>query len=773
MAQNAFIVYATYRIIEGKANVYLFGKLENGQSFLAICPFRPYFMIKTADTSKTKEITNVDAEETEITNFRGEALSRITLDLPKDVKALRDILQQKEVRCYEADIPFVTRFLIDHNIRGSMTIEGESKKGNVVGVIYESPTIAPSVWVPKLSVLSYDIETTMTASHIHCISAYMEDYSHCFMVTDQKLENTTSCKDEKDMIEKFFEVIKEKDPDVITGWNITEFDFPVLRERCRVLKIPMRFGRTDWDCQFTVNKSFFVESRAEIPGRQVLDGLHLLRGSFIKLPNYKLNTAAKHFLGDEKLLTGEGRHDEIQELYKKDQQKLADYNIHDSKLAYDIIYASDLLRLTVQRTMLTGMLLDRVNGSIASLDFVYLVETKKRKLAAPSRSFSEREERIKGGFVRESKPGVYKNILVLDFKSLYPSIILTFNIDPATYVPKNLRQNTIEDDLIVAPNGAAFRHEEGILPQLIQTLWKQRDEAKKEKNKLASNAIKLLMNSFFGVLANPTCRFYSLDIANAITHFGQAILKMTAKKIEDMGYDVIYGDTDSIFVDVKAADEAEAKRIGEEIQASINSYYTKYVKSEYGRDNKLELEFEKVYVHFLMPRIRGSETGAKKRYAGIIMKDGKEEMDFVGLEFVRRDWTDLAKSFQLELLDRVFHEKDVRDYVYEFVKDLRAGKHDELLIYRKALRKSVAEYTKMTPPHVKAAKLLDRIESNIIEYVMTVDGPQPIQKMTSGYDYEHYVDKQLRPIADSILGFYDLTFDDVSAGTKQMGLGDF
>ncbi len=772
-SENGFIVTATYRIVDGRAHIYLFGKLASGKSFLAICPFRPYFFIKTTDAKRAKEIANVETEETAMKSFHSEALSKITLDVPKDVKDLRDLLQQKDVACFEADIPFVTRFLIDHGVRGSLQIEGESKKGHHVDVIYENPTIAPSDWSPKLKVLSFDIETTLDASKIHCISVYGEEYSHCFMVTKQNLTNTTSCKDEKEMIEKFFAIIKEQDPDVITGWNVIEFDFPVIREHCRALNVPIRFGRADWDCQFTVNTSFFVESRAEIPGRQVLDGLHLLRGSFVKLPDYKLNTAAKHFLGEEKLLVGAGRHEEIQELYKKDQQKLADYNIKDAKLAYDILFASDVLGLTVQRSMLTGMLMDRVSASIASLDFVYISETRKCGLAVPSRGFAEREERIKGGFVRESMPGIYKNILVLDFKSLYPSIIRTFNIDPVSFVPTDLRRIYEEKDLIIAPNGAAFTRDEGILPRLIERLWKQRDEAKKRKNQFASHAIKILMNSFFGVLANPTCRFYSLEMANAITHFGQALIKMTAKRIEEMEYDVIYGDTDSIFVDAGAKSEEEAKKTGEDIQHKINTYYIDYVKKTYGCNSKLELQFEKVYLHFLMPRIRGSETGAKKRYAGIIRKDGKEKIDFVGLEFVRRDWTELAKKFQIGLLDRVFHEKDVRDFVHDFVRDVKQGKHDDLLIYRKALRKNVGEYTKTTPPHVKAAKLLDRIESSIIEYIMTVDGPQPVQRLTSTIDYEHYIDKQLRPIADSILGFYNLTFDDVSKGGKQTGIGDF
>ena len=161
--------------------------------------------------------------------------------------------------------------------------------------------------------------------------------------------------------------------------------------------------------------------------------------------------------------------------------------------------------------------MERVKGSVASLDAVYLPLLHKKGFIANSSGYAGEEERIKGGFVMESKPGLYEYILVLDFKSLYPSMIRTFNIDPLSYVPKPLEKE--KKDLIKAPNGAYFRNENGILPEILEELWRQRDLAKKAKNTHASFAIKILMNSFFGVLANPNCRFHSLEIANAITHF--------------------------------------------------------------------------------------------------------------------------------------------------------------------------------------------------------------------------------------------------------------
>jgi DNA polymerase-2 len=366
----------------------------------------------------------------------------------------------------------------------------------------------------------------------------------------------------------------------------------------------------------------------------------------------------------------------------------------------------------------------------------------------------------------QSKPGIYNFVIVCDFKSLYPSIVRTFNIDPFTFVP----ENKVKGDLIITHNKAGFKREEGILPEIIQHLWAEREKARKSKNELARYAIKILMNSFYGVLASPNCRFYNYDLTNAITTFGHYILKTSAELIEKQGYEVIYGDTDSIFVNLNVKTEKQAELIGKKIEKVINSHFDKHVKKVHKQNSFLELEFEKTYIRFLMPRARGSEKGAKKRYAGLIKKEGKEKIDFTGMEFVRRDWTDLSKKFQLELLDRIFHKKEIANFVKKFVDNLRKGKYDSLLIYRKALSKELSEYVKTTPPHVKAARLLDKIEDNVIQYLMTENGPEPIQKLKSKLDYEHYIAKQIKPLADSVLCFYSVNFDDLLQGNKQKTL---
>jgi len=237
---------------------------------------------------------------------------------------------------------------------------------------------------------------------------------------------------------------------------------------------------------------------------------------------------------------------------------------------------------------------------------------------------------------------------------------------------------------------------------------------------------------------------------------------------------ILLHNTDSVFVDSKAKDVKEAEKIGVKIQESINTYYEEHVNVHYHRKNFMELEFEKVYRKFLMPTVRGSDKGAKKRYAGLLIVDGEEKLDFTGLEFVRRDWTEVSKKFQLELLDRIFHEREVTAYVKGFIEDLKAGKYDALLVYRKSIRKDLDEYVKTTPPHVKAARILKekegKLPSTIITYVMTAKGPEPVGYETAAIDYDHYIEKQLKPIADSVLGFYGTKFDDLISGTSQKTL---
>jgi DNA polymerase-2 len=380
-------------------------------------------------------------------------------------------------------------------------------------------------------------------------------------------------------------------------------------------------------------------------------------------------------------------------------------------------------------------------------------------------------EGIAGGLVLDSVPGLYRNILVFDFKSLYPSIIRTFNIDPLTHVPPAAAAGLPVERLIRTPGGAVFRRDEpGILPELVARLAEERARARRAGDQAGAQATKILMNSLFGVLGSSASRLFSPAVANAITLAGQHVIRLAAAAVERGGHRVIYGDTDSLFVDIGEADTARAQAGAEALREAIGRDVAEALTREFDVRSHLELEFEKVYARFFMPEVRGGETGSKKRYAGLVgAADGALEL--VGLEAVRRDWSGVARRFQKELLTLVFHDEPVTGFIRAFVADLRAGRYDAELAYRKAIRKPLAAYTKTTPPHVKAARKQGGATGRIIAYVVTRARPEAVGETTAPPDYDHYVTQQLRPIADAVLRMLGgPDFDDITGARRQLSL---
>ena len=762
---KGYIVYSTYRIIDEEPIVYLFGRLENDESFLAKFPFRPFFYIRESDLEKAKGIVNLEFEKTKLTDFSGEKVVKVIAQKPPEIPTVRKSYEQEDIATYEADIRFVQRFYMENNILGAIDIEGDYKKSEKVDRVYENPEFTPvETYDFPIKVLSIDIETDIEAKKIYSIALYSDDIDEVHMITDKDFEKCCGYENEKELLQGFAKRLEKIDPDMITGWNVVDFDLSVLKRRFESLNIPFNLGRTGEKCKLRIQNNFVMESKADFMGRIVFDGISLVQQSYMDFDEYKLDTVAKQVLGENKLELEDDFWINFKQKIEQEPERVAEYNLKDAQLVYEILKKKKLVELAVKRSLITGMQLDRIKASIASLDSLYIRRAHNSGYVVPNSAFAERGERVKGAYVMDPMPGIYENVVVLDFKSLYPSVMRTYNIDPIAFA---------KGGVITAPNGVTFENSHGILPEIIENLGRERDKAKKEKDEIKSFAIKIIMNSFYGVLANPTCRFYSLDMANAITGFARSIIKETITLIEKEGRKVLYGDTDSVFVDVKTDSAQEADKIGEDIAKKINRHFSEKVKNEYNRKSLLELEYEKRFKVLILPSLRKSAGGAKKRYAGLLLKDGKEEISVTGLELVRRDWTELSKKVQMELLDRVFHKKEVASYLREIVEDIKKGKYDDQLVYRKSISKELSEYTKTTPPHVKAARQLDKLTSNIVEYYMTVNGPEPVQKLSSTLDYNHYIEKQIRPIAETILQLFDMNFDDVIKNSNQKSLFDY
>ncbi len=770
---KAYIVNISSKTEEDKTEVHLFGRMENGKSFAAIISVNPYFFIREADEKKVKLLTEkANVEKTKLVNKESENVIKISHKSQTELNKIAKAIHQKDLNTYEADLSPSTRFIIDNNLHGIIDISGDTEPTERTDVVFQNPSIKPATGEIPLKVLSIDIESNKLNEDLFCVGLYSHNYEKNFLRTEKKVENAVSCKTESELLSKVRDAIIAFDPDIITGWHVIDFDLNYLRKKFDEHNIPFDFGRTNERIKLKIEDNFFRSSSAQIPGRQVLDGLNLIKDPFIqeapsikhkKFESYSLESVAQEILGEGKLIAGKDRHEEIEKIYKSDLKKLVDYNIQDCKLAYNLLVKTPMLNLAIERSILTGLPLNKLTGSIVAFDSLYIREARKKGIVSPTTRYAEKEERIKGGFVMEPKPGIYHNVLVLDFKSLYPSIIKTFNIDPLSMLEKK-EHNSIE-----SPNQAYFKNTDGVLPQIIERLHFERERAKKEKRELSSYAIKIIMNSFFGVLASPNCRYFSLKMANAITHFGQQIIQLTAKKIEEKFHTpVIYMDTDSCFIDTNMEKE-KAIKLGEELQGYINKFYEDYVKKEYNRKSYLELEFKKHYLALLLPKTRNTEkvTGSKKRYAGMVNENGKEKLEITGLEAIRGDWTEAAKEFQIHLLEKIFHKENPIPFIKSYIKKIRDGEMDKKLVYRKSIRKGLKEYTKTTPPHVKAARQLENLESNIIEYYVTENGPEPIQKIKHKIDYEHYIKKQITPIADSILTFFNTSVEKIIGGAQK------
>lgn len=257
-------------------------------------------------------------------------------------------------------------------------------------------------------------------------------------------------------------------------------------------------------------------------------------------------------------------------------------------------------------------------------------------------------------------------------------------------------------------------------------------------------------------------------------------MRQTRELIEAQGYQVIYGDTDSTFVWLKSAhSDEQATRIGNELVQLVNQWWQNHIQQNFNLPCALELEFEIHYRRFLMPTIRGAEQGSKKRYAGLISTPTGDQMVYKGLETVRTDWTPLAQQFQRELYLRIFQQQPYQDYVRDYVARTLNGELDEQLVYRKRLRRRLDDYQRNVPPHARAARLADEFNRKLgrplqyqnggwISYVMTTAGPEPLETRQSPIDYDHYLTRQLQPVADAILPFTQDDFTTLITG--QMGL---
>ncbi|MBK4998057.1 DNA polymerase II [Pseudomonas sp. S31] len=676
---------------------------------------------------------------------------------------LEQRLRSAGIDVLEADIRPPERYLMERFITAPVHYTGRMDSE---GVVCDAQLKPSPGYRPPLRLASLDIETS-ERGELYSIALEGCGQRQVYMLGapgDQAAEvdfDLHFCADRAALLECLNQWLARHDPDAIIGWNLIQFDLRILHEHARQLDMPLALGRNGapMTLRSHANRGHVF---ADAPGRLLIDGIEALRSATWSFPSFSLENVAQTLLGEGKAIdTPYQRMDEINRMFAEDKPALARYNLKDCELVTRIFAHTRLLEFLLERASVTGLAVDRSGGSVAAFCHLYIPHMHRLGFVAPNLG-SRPDEASPGGFVMDSRPGLYDSVLVLDYKSLYPSIIRTFLIDPVGLV-EGLRQ---PDDAhsVEGFRGGRFSRSQHCLPAIVEDVWQGREAAKRAGNAPLSQALKIIMNAFYGVLGSSGCRFFDPRLASSITLRGHQIMRQTRALVEASGFDVIYGDTDSTFVWLKQAhDEEAAASIGRQLVAQINQWWREHLQQEMGLASALELQYETHYRRFLMPTIRGTDEGSKKRYAGLVQRaDGGDEMVFKGLESVRTDWSPLARQFQQELYGRIFRGQPYREYLKEYVRSTLAGEQDELLIYRKRLRRPLADYQRNVPPHVRAARLADDYNRQLgrprqyqnggwISYVITVAGPEPLEDRRSPIDYQHYLSRQLQPVADAIL----------------------
>src|SRR3989338_1844925 len=739
-----------YVIVDEKAVIRLFGKTAEGETACAFVDgFVPYFYIDDAKALPLLEesplVVRVEPVKRRLVHEYGKerGLFKVVLRTPARTPEVREQLARAGFRSYEADILFKYRYLADTGIGGCGWVEVEeagAMRPSTVAVQHRIkaaaakpvPQVPGRAAVAPLRFLAVDIECVantpglapeasrdpvVMVSFAFDAPARVAAGKQTLVLSTRAGAGVRHCAGEKALLQAFVDVVRDYDPDVLTGFNINNFDVPYLLERMRKAGVSAHFGRC---LQKQVNSTRVgIRSRTSIVGRVALDSYEIVKKDF-SLQRYGLDFVARKLLGEEK---GDVRKSEIEKLWRggaADFERLVRYSEQDSLLALKLVQQLHLLDKYLALARVSGVLLQDAlgGGETTRIEHFLLREFNREGFVFPLRptdaEIDQREARkrmsqeqggLGGGYVIEPAKGAHANVLVLDFRSMYPSIIRAYNICPTTIVRGDCA------DCLRAPSGAAFLppgQRKGIIPRILEELVQRRTEAKKRQRAATDPALrraldaeqwalKILANAFYGHLGYSRAKIYDLDIANAITSVGRGLIQSTAERIRAKGLEVVYGDTDSVFVKVPP-DRLEAGKeldglavIGKQLAEQLNA----------GLEKPLELEFEKIFKRFI--------PLTKKRYAAWRFTDKgvEERIETKGIETVRRDWCALTSEVMRNVLEILLKRDDQKEAVRYFrwvVDDLVKGKVGlAQLLVTKTITKSPASYD-AAQPHVELVK---------------------------------------------------------------------
>ncbi len=799
--RNVCILDVDYVLEEERPIIRIWGKTDKGESIVIFdFNFEPYFYIEPVnegDINSIKEgIRNLKIYGEEIKRIevlekkvfgKNKKVIKLVVKNPRKLSEIRDIVKEWDdiENQYEYAISFYHRYLIDKNLvpMSWITVSGEERKTDLnidLAIGLKEIKFLEKEDYPDLKILVFDLEV----SGDEIIMASLMDNKGFKKVLTYgfKSKKAEILRDERELISRFIEIVKENDPDIIVGYNTDRFDFLKLREKSEKYKIPLRLGRDD---RIVIFRRRGRISSATIKGRIHIDLYdfieHILSPS-LSSEVLTLDVVAKELLGFGKKPV---KWKEIEDAWreKKDLEKIIKYCEWDSELTLKL--ADYLLPQIYELSKVTGQLLfDTSRYTYSQLVEGLLVrEAFKRNYIIPNRPKTDEileRKRIPpytGGYVHPPIQGLHDNIGVFDFRSLYPSIIISKNISPETLnceCCKGRLNNKVPDKPYYF-----CKKEKGFIPLVLEQILKKRIEIKEKMKGLKKNsqtykylynrqyALKILANASYGYFGYFGSRWYSRECAESIAAWGRYYIKNVIKFAEKEKFKVIYGDTDSLFLKIK--NEKEAKEFLEKVNKTL--------------PGEMELEFQGFYKTGLFV---SAKTGlaAKKKYA-LLGFDGS--LVIRGFEKVRRDWCNIAKETQEEILRDVLENKKPEksiEIVREKINALREGKvnMDDLIIYTQITR-PLSQYEQIGP-HVAAAKKLLNLgvsigEGSIISYIITkgvgsISSRAVPAEFAENYDPEYYIHNQVIPAAMRILSGLGIKEEELlPEAKKQESLGKF
>jgi len=802
---RGIVLDADYAAKDGKGMIRITFKSEGKIHFLTDPNFLPYFYLvpsrQDLDPKSLGDITIISESEEEVrakSIERAELLVRgkktdafkVTLTSPRFVTKMSQAFEEFGT-VYEKDIVFWKRYLIDKQISPLAQVRALCHSEGGLLVIDEIANEAGNA-TESLSGICFDIETynPLGVPRIERDPVIMISYS-CkgeeYVLTTKKIDRPfiKYFATEKEMIQGFIDAVKRLDPDIVVGYNSSNFDIPYLMTRAEKNKIVFDIGR--YEGEEPKKQHHGLIDVVQIPGRINFDAYNVARfvsvvgasEKVIKVNNFKLYEVYRAITGKEKKMVERGA---IWELWDKggpDLDELAEYSLGDSKSLKELY--DFFLPLEVEVARVAGTILSEACVSTTSqlVEFMLMRYAQKFGEMIPNKPGDNTiQERManpyEGAYVKTPEAGIYDRIVVFDFKGLYPSIIIAHNIDPATVCDDC-------SDYFESPDGVKFRKDRiGIMPMLLKLLIDERSEVKKAYKKdpdnkslgARSTSLKIIANAFYGYLGYARSRWYSRECASSVTSYARLYITKTIDQAEAAGFKVLYSDTDSIFIIIAQKTKDDVNAFLKKVNASL--------------PNTMELELEDFYTRGVFVGKRGGDgtAGAKKKYA-LMSESGRIKIK--GFELVRRDWAKISRDTQLAVLEAILKEgskEKAVNIVKDVVERLKSGTVEiKELVMNTQLRKGIGSYDIKSPELAAARKAVEKgvrkkeeLVGSSIGYVITKHGSSISEKaevweLAKDYDAEYYIDHQIIPATLKILKELGYNADELREKGSQKKLG--